>query len=235
MFTFDSIVRFSETDANQLLSLSGIINYFQDCSEFHSETVGSGVEKLGNYAWILNSWQIQIKRYPKLSEPITICTLPHMLKGIEGHRNFLIKDKTGAAIVNANSIWTYFDKTKQRPTRITKDQYECYKPEPAYPMEYAPRRIDIKDIPENAYKESGSLTVMPSQLDMYGHMNNCQYITIACDYLPRDYSFSQVRVEYQRSAMLSDTILVKQYHNSLRLITLLTNSKGIPYSILEYT
>ena len=35
VYDFTSRVRYSETDADAKLSLTGIMNYFQDCSTFH--------------------------------------------------------------------------------------------------------------------------------------------------------------------------------------------------------
>ena len=46
MYTFDSRVRFSEVDHTELLTLPGLVNYFQDCSTFQSEDIGYGVEEL---------------------------------------------------------------------------------------------------------------------------------------------------------------------------------------------
>lgn len=149
MYSFDSRVRFSETDSNGQLSLPAVINYFQDCSEFQSHSLGTGVGTLGTHAWILNAWQVQFKRFPKRNEAITIGTKPYQFKGIEGLRNFLILDANGEVLINANSIWTYFDLQKQRPCRITDDQYEAYQLEDAYPMECAPRKITVKELSEN--------------------------------------------------------------------------------------
>lgn len=234
MFTFESVVRFSETDAQEKLPLPGIINYFQDCSEFHSESLGSGAGTLGNYAWILSSWQIQLKRYPKRSETITIATKPHSFKGIEGQRNFLIQDSTGDVIVNANSIWSYFDMEKQRPARITQDQYDCYKLEEAYPMDYAPRKIDLKDIAEDSWECLHRITVHPSMLDMFGHMNNSQYATIGCDALPEQYEFHQVRIEYKKSALLEDEVVVRRAILEDRLVIRLDDKKNSTYAVLEF-
>lgn len=235
MFSFKSTIRFSETDANEQLALPGIINYFQDCSELHSESVGSGAGTLGNYAWILSSWQIQIKRYPKRSEEITICTIPHSLKGIEGGRNFLIQDKEGNVIVNANSIWTFFNTENQRPARITEDQFECYKVEDAFPMDYAPRKISLKGIDVDTFQILDTITVHRSQLDFYGHMNNCQYATLACDYLPLNYEFHQVRIEYKKSALLHDKVVVKQLTLNDKLLTLLDSTQGDTFAVLEFS
>ena len=44
MYCFDSRVRYSETDERGRLSLTGILNYLQDCSTFQSEDLGMGIE-----------------------------------------------------------------------------------------------------------------------------------------------------------------------------------------------
>ena len=46
MYTINSRVRYSETDERGQLSLTGIINYMQDCSTFQSEDARVGVEYL---------------------------------------------------------------------------------------------------------------------------------------------------------------------------------------------
>ena len=60
MYQFHSRVRYSETDEYGRLSVTGIINYLQDCSTFQSEDIGRGVSwlKSRNRAWWLTSWQI---------------------------------------------------------------------------------------------------------------------------------------------------------------------------------
>lgn len=234
MFSFQSKVRFSETGSNEKLTLPAVMNYFQDCSELHSEAVGSGAEKLGPYAWILSSWQIQIHRYAAMSENIEICTLPHALKGVHGDRNFLIRDAQGEVLVNANSIWTYVNKSDQRPARVTPEQYEIYPLEEPYPMAYAPRKISLNNIPAEDFQTVGEVTVQPSYLDMFHHTNNSQYVTIACDFLPEGYSFNQIRIEYKKSALLHDTIVVKQYQSDDRLLCLLTDTDGAIFTVLEF-
>ena len=67
MYQFKSRVRFSEVDSQLHMTLPSIINYFQDCSTFHSDSIGYGIEVMmeQGYAWILSSWQIIINRYTK--------------------------------------------------------------------------------------------------------------------------------------------------------------------------
>lgn len=235
MFTFESTVRFSETDYEGKLNLPGIINYFQDCSEFHSQSLHNGAEEMtsAGHCWIMSAWQIIVNRYPNRNESIVIGTAPNKFKSIEGYRNFVIQDTKGNHLVVANSIWTFYDLQKQRPTRITEDQYEAYQLEPALEMDYAPRKIDIKEISD--FKVVHTLTVQPSQLDIFQHMNNGQYVTIACDYMPKDYTFSQVRVEYKRPALLGDTIIVKQAPSDERCVLCLCNESDDIYAVVEFS
>ena len=46
MYTFESRIRYSETDSDGKLAMASLINYFQDCSTFQSEDLGLGVECL---------------------------------------------------------------------------------------------------------------------------------------------------------------------------------------------
>ena len=95
MYTFDSRIRYSETDETGALSLLGVINYMQDCSTFQSEDIGLGVEYLEKKkrAWLLSSWRIVIDRYPVLGERIKIGTWATSSKGIYGYRDFVLMDQ----------------------------------------------------------------------------------------------------------------------------------------------
>ena len=46
MYSFDSRVRYSEVDEDRKLSLTGVINYMQDCSTFQSEDLNMGIDYL---------------------------------------------------------------------------------------------------------------------------------------------------------------------------------------------
>ena len=128
MYTFESRVRYSETDETGRLSVTGIMNYFQDCSTFQSEDLHMGISYLEEEkrAWWLNSWQIVIDRYPSLGEKIQISTYPHGFKGIYGYRNFLIRDESGAVIVKADSCWFFYDLEKGCPARVTPKEIRGY-------------------------------------------------------------------------------------------------------------
>ena len=106
MYQFKSRVRFSECNAKAQITVPALVNYFQDCCTFQSEDLGIGLDYLqeNHVAWMLSSWQIEVKRYPHLGENIIINTWPYDFKGFYGYRNFTMQDEDGNVIAFANSI-----------------------------------------------------------------------------------------------------------------------------------
>ena len=107
MYELNSRVRYSETDIDAKLSLTGIMNYMQDCSTMQSEDAGVGIGYLEQEkkAWLLSSWQIMIERRPALGEKIRVVTWPYGVKGLYALRNFAILDEKNEYLVKANSYW----------------------------------------------------------------------------------------------------------------------------------
>lgn len=204
MYTFNSRVRYSEVDSNARLTLDGIINYMQDCTNFQSEDLGVGLEfhKEKNLAWILNSWQIVIDEYPKMGENITIGTQSFGYEKMFGHRNFLITKEDGSRVAIANSLWVLMDLKKNRPRIVTPEIGDVYGKHKPLEMEYAPRKIKM---PENVVK-GREFVVQESQLDTNHHVNNGQYVRMAMNQieLPK---VSELRVEYKKQALLGDMIV----------------------------
>ena len=84
MYEFGGRVRYSEIDHTGKMTLPALINYFQDCSTFHSEEVGLGMGRLkaDRKAWVLSYWQVIVERYPELGERIVTGTFPTEFKGL---------------------------------------------------------------------------------------------------------------------------------------------------------
>ena len=204
MYTFDSRIRYSETDSESKLTPEALLDYFQDCSTFHSEDLGIGMEYLNerNLFWVLVSWQIVVDRYPKLGERVTIGTFPYEFKGCFGYRNFCMLDEAGNYIAKANSLWTLLEKDTFRPGHPTQEMLEKYTLEEKLPMEYAGRKIVI---PENGGMEGG-ITVMPWHLDANNHVNNGQFVRMAMSELTLRRSVTQLRAEYKKQAHLDDVL-----------------------------
>lgn len=205
MYTFDSRIRYSELDETGHLKIEALLDYFQDCSTFHSEDLGLGVEylKKQNLVWVMSAWQIVVERYPKLGETVTIGTAPYSFKGFVGYRNFLMTDVKGERLACANTVWGLISTENAKPVRLTEKMREKYVLEPPIEMEYASRRIHI---PENVQRRE-PVQIKAHHLDTNHHVNNGQYVKIAMDTLPGKCQVKQLRAEYKKQVFLNDILI----------------------------
>lgn len=232
VFGFDSRVRYSEVDENQQMTLGAVVDYFQDCSIFHSEAVGLGIDRLEEEkrAWILSSWQIVLHRLPHLGEKIRIETRAYGFKGFYGYRNFQLLDDQGRGLVDANSIWVFMNTESGMPTKVSAEHGERYGVEEKLPMEYAARKLPRK---EGAVALE-SFPIMKYQLDTNHHVNNAQYIKMALEYLPEGFSIGQVRVEYKKEAFLYDLVIPMVLEDAEGVTVTLADQEGKPYAVVLF-
>ena len=231
MYSFDSCVRYSEVGEDKKLTLNGMINYFQDCSTFHSEELQVGVGKLEalQRVWVLSSWQIVFDRYPSLCERIRISTWPYQFQGFLGWRNFTMTDGDGRMLAWANSLWTFLDTQTGRPARVPEEIENAYELEERLDMNYASRKL-----PMPMGGETGDpFAVQKHHLDTNHHVNNGQYIQMAREYVPEDFRIRQMRAEYKKSALLGDMIYPVTAFEDGRYTIGLCDELGKPYAVVE--
>lgn len=232
MYTFDSKVRYSEIDHRGTLTLPSLINYFQDCSTFQSESLGYGVRAANEKkrAWVLSYWQVIAQRYPNLSEPITVGTFASAFNGLFAERNFLMKDEGGRQIACANSMWVYMDMQRGCPIVPDEEEIKLYGIEPKLDMPYEGRKIKSAA----SYKELPAFPVRKYHIDTNEHVNNCQYVQMAMEMLPKDTVIRQMRAGYKKSAVLGDMIYPKYAEELGRTVVELCDEAGNTYVIVEF-
>lgn len=237
MYSFESRIRYSETDSSGRLTLLSLMDYFQDCSTFQSEDLGLGLKYLRErrLVWVLSSWQIVIERMPEMCERVSVGTFPYDFKGYFGFRNFFMKDEAGLFLAKANTMWTLLDTETFKPQRPPEEMKQGYKVEEKLPMEYAGRKIAVSQ--DMAAKEA--ITVKPHHLDTNHHVNNAQYVGMAMDYLPEDYVVTGMRAEYKKQALLHDILIpcvqIKEGEagTEIRVVSLQDTQGGI-YTNVEF-
>ena len=231
-YTTEGRIRFSEVDHTRRITLPGIVNYFQDCSTFQSEDLGLGIEHCSEKkrAWILSSWQVVVERYPKIGEKIQTSTWATDFKGLFGERNFCMTDAEGKKLAYANSVWAYMDMKKGRPVRPSAEEVEPYGSGEPLEMDYQPRKIKL---PESAVKKE-PFAVRKYHIDTNEHVNNCQYVQMAMDYLPENFKIHQMRAEYKQQARLNDVICPARAVDENKTTVLLNDQKGEPYAVVEF-
>ncbi len=204
MFNFEAKVRYSELNEERIVRPDAIVNYLQDCTTFHSDSLGADVDfyMTEKKVWVLNSWQIEIKRQLEANEIIKVCTWPYDFSGAYGHRNFLIKDSEGYDVVQANTLWVFTDLNTGRPVKVPEDITKFYTLEEKIDMNYLDRKIKL---PEGIFGISeDSVPVRKHFIDSNGHVNNAKYIACAAEYIPDGFKVERIRAEYKCSAKYGD-------------------------------
>ena len=232
MYRIDTKVRYSECGEDGKIKLASIINLFQDASSAQSESLGVGMDYLKSVkrAWVLNSWQIIVERYPKAHEEIEVTTWPTGFRGVFGPRNFCLKTQDGEMLAYAHTLWVYMDIENGMPTKHSEEEKAIYGTEPPLEMEYASRKIKM---PEEA-KVVDTISVRKYHIDTNNHMNNCQYVQMAVEVLPEDFRTKQVRVEYKKSAVYGDKIVIKMAEEEERIVVELCDEYEVPYAVVEF-
>lgn len=237
-YSFSGRVRYSEIGENGLLTLPGILNYFQDCSTFQSEEVGLGIDILKEWKriWVLSAWQVVVDRYPYMGERIKTSTWAYGFRGFMGLRNFTMETEGGERLAYANTFWTYIDAENGLPVRLEAKDTDAYrgkdgKMESKLDMEYAPRKIVL---PED-YEQQDSFAVQKHHLDTNHHVNNCQYVQMAMEYIEHAGDIRQVRVEYKNSAVYGDIIVPKVAAEETRTVVELCDESDRIFATVEFS
>ncbi|MCI8858404.1 MAG: acyl-[acyl-carrier-protein] thioesterase [Lachnospiraceae bacterium] len=231
MYSFDSRIRYSEVDSQGKITLTAILDYFQDCSTFHSEDLGVGLSYLAKekVVWVLSSWQIEVKRYPEFGELVTVGTWPYGFQSFFGYRNFTLESDKGELLAYANSVWVLLDLKKGRPAKLSPKMLEVYQLSPQLPMECESRKILL---PQQMEKLE-SFPVHKYHIDTNQHVNNGKYVSMAWEYLPRGFQIGKMRAEYRKAAVYGDRIYPFVASMEDKVTVNLADEGGRPYAIVE--
>ncbi len=235
MYEYDKRIGFSECGTDKKLTITGLIDAFQDCSTFQSEDLGVGFDRLEkeHLVWVINYWELQIKRLPRLCDTVTVGTFPYSFKSCFGLRNFYMKDKDGEFLAKANSMWTLIDSQTAKPVKAPEDVSSAYMIEEKLDMEYNSRKVAIPEGDDVKVVSRDIIHIQKHHLDSNRHVNNGQYVKLAMSELDVTDIIS-LRIDYRKQAMLGDTIFPVVYERGNERVVALYDKEKKPYSVSQY-
>lgn len=232
MYEYDSRVRLSEVDQHRKMTLNAVLNYFQDCSTFHSEDRGVGMEFLESIGrmWVLRSWDIRVYRYPELAERVRVGTWPYAFGKMTGHRNFRLLDSRGETAACADTQWVFMDAERMRPARLDERVSGAYEMEPRLEMGETEEKIALP----GSMEAKEPFPVHEYHLDVNRHVNNGQYVQMAGEYLPEGLTIRRMQAEYRKSALLGDMICPHVGRSEESWVVSLDDEEGRPYAVIKF-
>ncbi|MDD2495446.1 MAG: thioesterase [Tissierellia bacterium] len=201
-----------EVDFRQQLKLSSLFIYLQDMATEHAIKLGVGrnvtQDKYG-VVWVLIRSRVDVIRYPKIGENITIETWPNQPGKLEFERNFFVYDNENNIIAKSISSWVLIDFNTRKLKRSSLI-------EPNFPSSGRDNAIDCQ---LGKLKSKGSLnieyrkTVGYSDIDVNEHLNNAKYIDYIMDCFSMEkhkkYFVKSIEIDYIHEALPGDTIILK--------------------------
>lgn len=205
------IVGLSDADFKQRLKLSTLFGYFQDAASMAVENLGIGfnvmTEKF-SVTWALVRIRVEIERYPKWNEEITVETWPQEPKKYDFDRDYAVLDSDGNVIIRAISTWILLDINTRE---LRKSEWIALK----FPPFSKDRAIDCK---LSKIRHSGELEMAYSKVigysdvDFNGHLNNSRYIDFIMDCFPvqshKKYDVRSIEVNYINEAMPGEELVL---------------------------
>ena len=165
-----------ESHEADLLSQANIITLFShtlDTAGYASNGRAYSIDALHEQglSWVLSRFAIEVNRYPKQFEEITIETWIEDINKLVSTRNFQIFDKNRELIAKACSLWSMIDQNTRRPVNLLET---LYKDAPILAetndMERPVRILEVKG------EKVDEVKVRYSDIDFNQHTNSARYI-----------------------------------------------------------
>ncbi len=232
MYEMQRVVTSSDCDQNGIQSVVSVVTMMQDCSGLwiESEPVVFDWLQREHLALVITSRQLDIYRRPLYRERLRVRTQVYQLKGPLGYRNTMLLDEQGATVACCWCTGPFIDLAAGKMVKPPQDVHDSMKIDPKVDMEYLPRRIAM---PQEGFEQLDPVSVRPSDIDYYRHVNNAQYVRMACDILPEGFEFNRLRIEYKHQAKLGMDIACSRCMADGKAYVALAADDGTPFADLE--
>ena len=162
------------------LKPSMLLFYVQEVAGIHATTLGAGYDALAlkNLFWAILRTHVQITRLPRSGETIRVETWPMPTSRVAYPRSVVAYDAAGNEVFRAISLWCLMDANTR--SMVLPGKSGVMVEGTLRGNELAvPGSLAIKGL-ENICRR----TVLFSDLDRNGHMNNTRYLEWISDLLP---------------------------------------------------
>jgi acyl-ACP thioesterase len=225
-------VRYSETNRDGFINLHKILEYFQDCCIFQSESLGYKVqdELDRDRGWFLLAWNVEIERFPVMGEELQIVTEPYKMKGFYGYRRFMIIDSDSKVLASADSLWLLMDLRKKIPQRVPADMINAYVSE----VKDDTVRVKRKLRTEGEWVQREQILVGRHFLDTNSHVNNVFYGMWAEECLPDGFPVHKIMIDYRQSSYENDVITIDTIQEEDCVRCRFRNQEDILLALVEF-
>ena len=218
-----------------LLKLKAAVAMMMDCCQFqeYHETKFCSWLRNNDTAVFLTSLQMNIFRLPAFRENLKVKVVIYDGHSIYGYRRLTIRDEKGDLCMIANGIGCFFNFKTAKAVKLPENIGELISFDEPEEMDCPPRKIPL---PSTSGEKISSVQVTSSMLDPNGHLTSSEYFAVAGDFLPEDFRYNKVRIEYKMQAKkgtLLDVVLHRENENTI-VMALHNSEKNILHALVEF-
>lgn len=231
IFTYEYKPVFEDFDKNAELTLSAMVKILENAGGGHSDLAGDNVFYIKDLsrAWILTDWQIEKISSVKYGDIIKADTWSEgFMSPLVTNRDFIMY-KNDEVCLKATTRWILLDTTTGRPSRLSDDILEKYKPEQKTVFDDQ-KLIKIPSISD--ISRSKEIEVQRRDIDFNNHVHNLTYLDYALETIPEDVydnvNFSSLRISYKTALKNGDKATCKySFTENSHVIQIENDSKEI--------
>ena len=224
----------SDVDETARQTLVSTVTLMQDCSLFslESQPVFKDYLDTNHVAMMVASRQMDVLRRPAYGEIVRAETSIYQFRGFLGYRNTIVYDEANEPVATCYAVGAFVSLTDGKLIKLPTEVVDSVEFAPKYDMEYLPRKIVLPKIEPIALDP---VAVQRNDIDLYGHMNNAQYVRVAFECLPEGAPTDRMRVSYTNQARVGDLLYPHLYQTDSAVIVSLADADAKPYSIVEFS
>lgn len=200
-------IPYFDTDSEKLIKMHKILTYMAETSLWHSDNVGLGIDDIRkeDYGWMLIKWELEIMKYPKAKDVVTIVTWTSGFERFYATRQFQMYNSKGEELAKASSLWVFLDINKRRPIRIPNYIIEKY----SVTKQENFKEFSSIEVEGDLLFKSGEFIVAENDLDNNNHVNNIRYIEwllIGLAERQNKYQIKRLAMNYKKELLLGDRV-----------------------------
>lgn len=164
----------------------------------------------GVATWVLNRLRVVVAgALPQARDAVTVDTWPSDRDNVRAHRDFVLRDAEGEAIVRATSVWFLIDTARRRPVRLP-PAMDTFLPPPDVPRALTLDGAEAPSAPESADRTERFL-VRYADVDRVGHANHVRVLEWLLEAVPEATraarTLATLDVSFQTEATPGQTVI----------------------------
>jgi acyl-ACP thioesterase len=201
----------SDIDAANRVKPSALFRYMQDGASSNAAQLGCGyaqMEPLGIF-WVLSWARLVCDRSPAHGDTITVETWPKGVHKLYSLRDFFFEDAEGRHFARATTAWVILNRDSRRI--MTRE---------ALPARFTdfPDRVALPDLPDKlpldgVWTPVAERSILYSDIDVNGHVNNTRYVDFLCDAFPLERHLRQriaaFTIRYHAETKQDETLVLE--------------------------